>query len=179
MKRLVDFWAHVARPLKEGTLCAVVIGGLLFATLFIHPTLESGWFLSPDFAARQGGGCAGWSPGVFWLHTINDLGTWWAYIVIAFALLRNHPILKNFPVATVAIYLAVAFFIGCGGKHLLDAYTNFRPIYWVSGFYGTYNLVASMFGGLFIAVALDQAFYEVRRRQATIDDLQKQLTAKQ
>ena len=163
-------WKHIARPLKEGTAWALLIGGALFSTLlFCEP--------SHDFASRYIGECAGWTEHrfTFWQHTINDLVTWWAYLVIAFALLRNHPIMRGVVAAKLAIYAAIAFFIGCGGKHLLDAYVSFNPLYQLSGWYGTYNATASLIGGAAIATALDVAFNEVRQQQSRLEELERKL----
>ena len=158
---------HIPRSLIEGTAWSVLIGCLLFSTL---------WFVEPsgDFASRDAGGCAGWCEhrSVFWQHTVNDLATWWTYVCIAFALLRHHPIMRGVLAATTAIYAAVSFFIGCGGKHLLDAYTNFNPIYFWSAQYGSFNAVASVIGGITIPTALDAAFNEVRKQRARIKEEQ-------
>jgi signal transduction histidine kinase/CheY-like chemotaxis protein len=78
------------------------------------------------------GYCIAWQPEILWLHVISDAFIALAYYSIPITLLyfvRRRP---DFPFRGM-IYLFIGFIFACGGTHLIEIVTIWRPIYGIEG----------------------------------------------
>ncbi|HLO50733.1 MAG TPA: GAF domain-containing protein [Kamptonema sp.] len=78
------------------------------------------------------GHCYLWQPQLVWLHILSDLSIAIAYFSIPTMLL--YFVYKRSDVPFLGIFVLFgAFIILCGTGHLLEIWTLWHPIYWVSG----------------------------------------------
>lgn len=104
---------------------------------------KSGGLFDVDYASRWDGECSGWTKTMTLVHTAGDLLTWLAYLAISRAICLYHPIVKQVK-SSQATMLAITFvFMTCGSVHLVNAYSNFYPMYRFAGYY---KLAASLVG---------------------------------
>ena len=78
------------------------------------------------------GHCYLWKPGLVWLHVIADTliaSAYYSIPITLFFLVRNR---KDLPFHWVFLLFA-GFIIACGTTHVLEVWTLWHPIYWVSG----------------------------------------------
>lgn len=89
------------------------------------------------------GWCFFWQPGLLWLHVVSDSLIALAYLLIPVALLRIIRGRPDIPFNGVALCFG-AFIIACGGTHIMEVYTLWHPVYWVSGWLKAFTAVVSL-----------------------------------
>ncbi len=90
------------------------------------------------------GHCYLWKPGLVWLHVISDTLTAAAYYSIPLALfflVRNR---KDLPFNWIFLLFG-SFIIACGTTHILEVWTLWHPIYWISGGVKALTATVSMY----------------------------------
>jgi len=96
------------------------------------------------------GHCYQWQPTLVALHLTSDLVTFAAYTSIPFLLLRLYRERGDLPFR--GLFAAFVGFIAfCGLTHLLEAWTIYRPLYWVSGSVKAATAVASAMTAILLA----------------------------
>lgn len=78
------------------------------------------------------GHCYLWKPGLVWLHIVSDSLIALSYYSIPLTLLYLGRKREDLPFNWI-FQLFGAFIIGCGTTHLMEIWTLWHPIYWVSG----------------------------------------------
>lgn len=87
------------------------------------------------------GHCYLWNPGLVWLHVLSDGLTAIAYYSIPLMLLYFASKRKELPFSSV-FWLFGAFIAFCGTTHLMEIWTLWHPVYWLSG---TLKAVTALF----------------------------------
>lgn len=87
-------------------------------------------FSTSDFIPH--GHCYLWRPTLVWLHLVSDSLIALAYYSIPVSLVYFARQRQDLPFRWV-FWLFGAFIIACGTTHLLDVWTLWHPLYWLSG----------------------------------------------
>ena len=87
-------------------------------------------FFSQNFIPH--GHCYLWQPELVWLHLISDSLIALAYYAIPLMLIYFIRQQRNIPLSWL-IAMFGAFILACGTTHLMEIWTLWHPIYWVSG----------------------------------------------
>lgn len=85
-----------------------------------------------QFALIPHGHCYLWKPGLVWLHVASDALIATAYFSIPVGLIHFVRQRQDLPYSGI-FQLFGAFIIACGLTHVLEIWTLWHPIYWVSG----------------------------------------------
>ncbi|MBD2097778.1 PAS domain S-box protein [Trichocoleus sp. FACHB-591] len=93
------------------------------------------------------GHCYLWQPHLVWLHVISDLAIALAYYSIPVLLLYFIHKRRDIPFPWIFL-LFCAFIIACGTTHILEVWTLWYPIYWVSGTIKAFTAIVSLFTAL-------------------------------
>ena len=78
------------------------------------------------------GHCYLWQPGLVWLHVVSDLLIAIAYYSIPITLLYFVRRRQDLPFNSIFLMFG-AFIVFCGTTHLMEVWTLWNPIYWLSG----------------------------------------------
>ncbi len=126
------------------------------------------------------GHCYLWKPGLVWLHAGSDFLTAIAYYLIPVILVyfvRKRP---DVPFPEILILFS-AFILACGTTHLLEVWTLWHPVYWVSGSIKAATAVISLFTAWELVPLMPQALALASPAQleAINQDLTYQITERQ
>ena len=104
-------------------------------------------FLSYSFFTEQfvpHGHCYLWQPGLVGLHVASDLLTALSYYSISVILV--YFVYKRRDVPFQGIFLLFgAFIIACGTTHLIEVWTLWHPVYWLSGAIKAITAIVSLY----------------------------------
>jgi signal transduction histidine kinase/ActR/RegA family two-component response regulator len=89
------------------------------------------------------GNCYMWRPNLIALHVISDSLITIAYFTIPFTLLRLVRKRKDLPFHWIFLAFGV-FIVACGLTHLMEIWTVWRPVYWLSGAVKAVTAMASV-----------------------------------
>lgn len=143
------------KAVVEGVLWSLLVILLLWLTL---PTGVWSHNLYPAYSRRFDGGCNGWTRSMALLDMGQNVGLWIVYCTMSVVLARLHPLpRRDVPRAAMTLGFMVAFIVGCGFKHLVDAYTTLYPNYPFSIVVGYLLVIVSTSALWFIAVSLQTA----------------------
>jgi hypothetical protein len=78
------------------------------------------------------GHCYLWKPALVWLHILSDTLTAVAYYSIPVTLFYFVRKRQDLPFNWIFLLFA-SFITACGTTHLLDVWTLWHPVYWLSG----------------------------------------------
>src|SRR5260370_28938806 len=110
-----------------------------FGHSFHRVTLWKNLFDGGDFMPH--GHCYLWLPGLIRLHLLTDLAIGLAYITISCTLAYLvSKAKKDVPFSWIFLCFGV-FIIACGATHLMEIWTLWVPVYWLSG---TVKLVTAL-----------------------------------
>ena len=98
-------------------------------------------FSSPGFMPH--GMCFQWRPDILTLHVIADSLIALAYFSIPFTLLYFVRRRKDLQFNWIFVCFAV-FIIACGATHLVEIWTIWEPVYWLSGAVKAITALASV-----------------------------------
>jgi PAS domain S-box-containing protein len=87
-------------------------------------------FLANSFIPH--GHCYLWKPGLVWLHVISDGLVAFAYYSIPLTLFYFVRKRQDLPFSWIFLLFA-AFIVFCGTTHVLEIWTLWHPVYWLSG----------------------------------------------
>jgi PAS domain S-box-containing protein len=78
------------------------------------------------------GHCYLWQPGLVWLHVVSDLLITIAYYSIPITLLYFVRRRQDLPFNSIFLMFG-AFIVFCGTTHIMEVWTLWTPVYWLSG----------------------------------------------
>lgn len=116
-------------------------------------------FLSGLFEFEQfipHGHCYLWKPELVWLHAISDTLTAVAYYSIPLLLVYFASKRKDLPFRGVFLLFS-AFIICCGTTHLIEVWTLWHPVYWLSGLSKAGTASISLFTALEMVALMPKA----------------------
>lgn len=111
-------------------------------------------FFSEKFVPH--GHCYLWNPGLVWLHVLSDALTALAYYSIPLMLIYFAYKRHDLPFKGI-FFLFGAFIITCGTTHLLEVWTLWHPVYWLSGGVKAMTALVSMYTALELWPLIPQA----------------------
>jgi diguanylate cyclase (GGDEF)-like protein/PAS domain S-box-containing protein len=111
-------------------------------------------FFSENFVPH--GHCYLWNPGLVWLHLLSDGLTALAYYSIPLMLIYFAYKRHDLPFKSI-FFLFGAFIITCGTSHLLEVWTLWHPVYWLSGGVKALTALVSMYTALEMWPLIPQA----------------------
>jgi PAS domain S-box-containing protein len=111
-------------------------------------------FFSSQFIPH--GHCYLWKPGLVWLHVISDSLTALAYYSIAVMLVYFVRQRQDLPFGGIFLMFST-FIIACGTTHLMDVWTLWYPIYWLSGLIKAITAFVSVLTALQLFPLIPQA----------------------
>lgn len=111
-------------------------------------------FFSENFVPH--GHCYLWNPGLVWLHIVSDGLTALAYYSIPMMLAYFAYKRQDLPFKSI-FFLFGAFIVTCGTTHLLEVWTLWHPVYWLSGSVKALTALVSMYTALELWSLIPQA----------------------
>jgi hypothetical protein len=99
---------------------------------------------SPDFMPH--GYCYLWQPGIVWLHAISDSVIALSYYLIPLVLIYFVRKRTDLPFNWIFVIFGV-FILACGTTHLMEVWTLWHPVYWLSGLIKAFTAVVSIVSG--------------------------------
>jgi PAS domain S-box-containing protein len=102
------------------------------------------------------GHCYLWQPGLVWLHVISDALTALSYTSIPFALLYFVRRRKDLPFNWMFLCFGT-FIIACGATHVMEIWTLWTPVYWLSGAIKAVTAIASVLTAILLTRLLPRA----------------------
>jgi PAS domain S-box-containing protein len=116
-------------------------------------------FLSSFFTAQPfipHGHCYLWQPELVWLHFISDSLIALAYYSIPITLFYFVRKRLDLPFNWIFLLFA-AFIIACGTTHLMEVWTIWHPMYWLSGSIKAITAIVSLYAAVMLAFLLPKA----------------------
>ena len=138
--------------------------------------LEPGGGGPYSFARRWDGTCGGWDHSLVLLHTVGNVLTFWAYVILCMAVVRLHPIMRRIPSSKITVPAVSLVFLSCGMTHALAAYTNFNPIYVFDGWFRLAAGIIGIAGAVFVCHNLICAFGMVVKDRKRLAELERRLS---
>jgi PAS domain S-box-containing protein len=89
------------------------------------------------------GHCYLWRPALLWLHVISDGLIALAYATIPFTIMHFVRRRRDLPFSWMFVCFGI-FIIACGGTHVMEIWTLWVPVYWLSGFVKAVTALASV-----------------------------------
>ncbi|KYC43588.1 diguanylate cyclase [Scytonema hofmannii PCC 7110] len=102
------------------------------------------------------GHCYLWIPNLVWLHGVSDSLIALAYYSISITLLYFAYKRQDLPFHWV-FYLFSAFIVTCGTSHLMEVWTLWYPVYWLSGGVKAITATISLVTGVLLVPVMPQA----------------------
>jgi two-component system, NtrC family, sensor kinase len=93
------------------------------------------------------GHCYLWNPGLVWLHILSDSLIAIAYYSIPAVMLYFVQKRQDLPFSRIFLLFG-AFIIACGTTHVMEIWTLWHPIYWISGFLKAITAITSVYTAL-------------------------------
>jgi PAS domain S-box-containing protein len=126
------------------------------------------------------GHCYLWRPGLVWLHLLSDGFITIAYYSIPLTLLDLVQQRTDLPFNRI-FFLFSAFIVACGTTHLLEIWTLWHPIYWLSGLLKAGTALISITTAIVLVQLIPQALALPSPAQLAIanQDLQTQINERQ
>jgi PAS domain S-box-containing protein len=89
------------------------------------------------------GHCYLWRPALLWLHVISDGLIALAYATIPFTIIHFVRRRRDLPFSWMFLCFGM-FIIACGATHVMEIWTLWVPVYWLSGFVKAVTALASV-----------------------------------
>ncbi|MFB2973847.1 PAS domain S-box protein [Aerosakkonema sp. BLCC-F183] len=102
------------------------------------------------------GHCYLWKPELVGLHLISDVTIALAYYSIPITLLYFVRLRRDLPFYGIFLLFS-AFIISCGTTHLMEVWTLWHPIYWVSGAIKAIAALVSLYTSFILASLIPEA----------------------
>ncbi|GAA6614810.1 sensor histidine kinase [Scytonema sp. NUACC26] len=93
------------------------------------------------------GHCYLWNPGLVWLHILSDSCIAIAYYSIPAVILYFVQKRQDLPFSWIFLLFG-AFIVACGTTHIMEIWTLWHPIYWMSGFLKAITAIISVYTAL-------------------------------
>lgn len=139
----------------------------------IKLVLDSGSFIPH-------GHCYLWKPGLLWLHILSDSLTALAYYSIPLTLFHFARKRQDLPFNWIFLLFAT-FITACGTTHLLDVWTLWHPIYWVSGTLKGVTAIVSLYTAMMMVSLVPKALAlpSAAQLEAANQKLQQEIAERQ
>ena len=111
------------------------------------PAILKQLFSSEGFMPH--GHCYLWRPDLVWLHVVSDALTALAYTSIPFTLLYFVYRRRDVPFHGIFVSFGI-FIIACGTTHVMEIWTLWTPVYWLSGVVKAITAIASISTAIFL-----------------------------
>jgi len=111
-------------------------------------------FISENFIPH--GHCYLWNPGLVWLHILSDTLIALAYYSIPLTLAYFAHKRQDLPFKSI-FFLFIAFILSCGTTHILEVWTLWHPVYWLSGSVKAITALVSIYTALKLWSLIPQA----------------------
>lgn len=154
----------IVPTLVEAMIWSTVCGAVAIAFVLLTD--------DPPFASRWTGACTGWTKPLAMQHAAADLSMFLAYMTIAIAIARLHPVMNRVRDSPTTVILTTIVFMSCAATHLADAITTFSPHYVAAGVLKAIAAMIAIVGCVFIAVDLRVARQIVRSDRQRLEDLE-------
>lgn len=102
------------------------------------------------------GHCYLWKPGLVWLHILSNALIALAYFSIPLTLIYFVRKRRDVPFHQVFLLFG-AFIVSCGAGHLMDIWTLWHPVYWLSGVLKAITALISVYTALALIPLIPQA----------------------
>ena len=102
------------------------------------------------------GHCYLWKPGLVWLHIVSDASIALAYFSIPLTLIYFVRQRQDLPYPWI-FQLFGAFIVACGLTHIMEIWTLWHPIYWVSGMLKSVTAIISTATAMALIPIIPQA----------------------
>lgn len=99
-------------------------------------------FVGENFVPH--GHCYLWNPGLVWLHILSDSLTALAYYSIPLMLAYFVQKRQDLPFKGIFLLFAT-FIVSCGTTHLMEIWTLWHPVYWLSGSLKAVTAIVSLY----------------------------------
>jgi PAS domain S-box-containing protein len=117
------------------------------------------WAL-PDLFSSDGfmphGHCYLWNPRLVWLHVVSDGIIALAYMTIPFTLVYLARKRRDIPFNGIFFSFGM-FIIACGATHMMEVWTLWTPLYWLSGAVKAVTAAASVATAIFLVRIVPRA----------------------
>ncbi|MFH7027731.1 MAG: PAS domain S-box protein [Heteroscytonema crispum UTEX LB 1556] len=122
------------------------------------------------------GHCYLWKPGLVWLHVISDALIALAYYSIPITLLYFVQKRKDLPFNWIFLLFG-AFIVACGTTHLMEVWTLWHPIYWLSGTLKAITAAVSVYTAVILVQLIPEALTlpSPAQLEAANQELQQQI----
>ncbi|RUR81830.1 PAS domain S-box protein [Chlorogloeopsis fritschii PCC 9212] len=112
------------------------------------------FFTSSPFIPH--GHCYLWNPGLVWLHLLSDSFIALAYYSIPFTLFYFVQKRQDVPFKRMFLLFG-AFIVACGTTHLMEVWTLWHPIYWLSGSIKAITALVSLYTAIILVELVPKA----------------------
>jgi PAS domain S-box-containing protein len=121
------------------------------------------------------GFCYQWKPSLIWLHAISDTLIALAYFLIPMALIYFVRKRRDLPFGWMFICFG-AFITACGLTHVMEVWTLWVPVYWLSGGVKLITVLASVPTAIFLVRSVPEALAlpSPEEMRTTIEQLEQQ-----
>src|SRR5262249_35211165 len=103
------------------------------------------------------GHCYLWNPGLVWLHVTSDSLIAAAYVAISGMLVYLvRRARRSIPFEWVFLAFGL-FIVACGGTHMMEVWTLWTPVYWLSGLVKAITAFASVGTALLLPPLIPKA----------------------
>jgi len=136
------------------------------------PSLFDRLFSSPGFMPH--GHCYLWQSELVWLHVLSDAFTAASYMSIP--LMLSYFVRRRRDLPFSALFWAfAAFIVSCGMTHILEIWTLWDPVYWLSGSVKAITAVASLTTAVMLGAFLPRALAlpSPAQLQGALDELRR------
>ena len=126
------------------------------------------------------GHCYLWQPNLVWLHVVSDAAIALAYYSIPIWLLYFIHKRRDIPFPWIFLLFGT-FIVACGTTHILEVWTLWHPIYWVSGTVKALTATVSLFTALELGPLMPKllALPSSAQLEATNRELEQQILERQ
>ena len=126
------------------------------------------------------GHCYLWKPGLLWLHVVSDSLIAVAYFGISIGLIYLVRKRKDLPFDWIFLLFGT-FIIACGSTHLMEVWTLWHPIYWVSGALKALTAAVSLCTAVMLILLLPQilALPSPAELEATNQQLRREIASRE
>ena len=124
------------------------------------------------------GHCYLWQPSLVWLNIVSDSVIALVYYSIPVILVYFVHKRKDLPFKWILVLFG-AFIVSCGTTHIMDVWTLWHPIYWVSSFIKVITAIVSTYTAIALLPIIPQALALPSPSQLEAANLQLKLTLKE
>lgn len=126
------------------------------------------------------GHCYLWKPGLVWLHVLSDSLIALAYYSIPLTLFYFVRKRQDLPFNWIFLLFAT-FITACGTTHLLEAWTLWHPVYWLSGTIKGGTAIVSFYTAMMMVSLVPQALAlpSLTQIEVTNRELQREIIERQ